>query len=379
MEERERPGLPPWWFLLVVFALGLAVAAATIVLGTLRDGSTHAEGLYRDGGGAWGILHGLVGLESLRVLVGIAAGATVTATGFVARRFTHSAGLGVLAAVLVAFDPALLVDGQLAVPAALLRFAAVAAMALALGGHPAYHWLVALPIIVGAILEPWFLLWGVMVSTLLLLRGHIFAAPKHLRDAMFQGVGLPLLAGIPLLIAVHQITVTTDVVCGPSMARSLLLLDVPLYATGLAAIMNPVVVIGGLGLLAGLAVAAIVQVSSAFRLARLPGRVQIRLPERLGRIPSRALWLAAFALVMPVPQVAIVIGALAIALGVQGLLIDSPVFATVVAILTASFAAVVVVRLLPVIAGDASAAVLGDVVSWLPWVDLEACVSEAAS
>lgn len=363
----------------MVFLLGMAVTAVAIVLGTLREDITHAEDLYLKAGGAWGILHDLVGLDTLRVLVAVAAGATVTAAGFVARRFTHGAGLGVLASVLVALDPALLVDGQLALPAAVLRFAAVAALALALGGHPIYHWLVPVPLIVGGLIEPWFLLWGVAIALMLLFRGHIFAAPKHLRDALFQGIGLPLLAGIPLLIAVNQVIITTDVTCGPSMMASILLLDVPHYATGLVAFMNPVVVLGGLGVLAGLAIAALVQVGGTFRLARLPGRVQIRLPERLGRIPSRALWLAAFALVMPAPQVAIVIGAVAIALGVQGLMVDSPVFATVVAILTAGFAVLVVVRLAPVIAGTADVEGLTDILQWLPWVDPNACVGQAAS
>lgn len=358
---------------MVVLLLGATVTAITVTLGALRPPATHAEGLYENAGGLMGILHDWMGFTALRVFMGLAAGATVIATAFVTRRFTHDLGMGILAAVLVSLDPALLVDGQLAVPDALLRFAAVAALALALGGHPVYHWLVPIPIAVGVLLEPWFLAWGAVLALLLLFRGHIFAAPKHLRNATLQGVLIPGLVAIPAFIAIRQTIVTESVVCAPDAGRALLGMDVPQFANGLVAVPNPVVAVGGLAVLLALLMGAVAQLAVSFRLARLPGRIQVRLPRRLGRTPSRALWLAALAVAMPAPQVALVIGAIAIAVGVQALMADSPVFGAVVGILTAAFAVVVVVRLGIIIIGDASQVDLDGILQWLPWVQPIGC------
>jgi hypothetical protein len=373
VSEREGPGLPQIWFLLAVLGLGVAVAAITITLGLLRGPTIHAERVFLEAGGAWAVAVGILKVPIVRILMGVIAGATVVATGFVGRRFTHSATMGMLAAVLVALDPALLVDGQLAVPATVLRFAAVSSLALALGGHPVYHWLTPIPVVIGALLEPTFLLWGLALAMLILFRGHIFVAPKHLRSAIMQGFGISLLLFVPAYFVLRSTIGIQNVACGASYSRSMLLLEVPHYAPGIVSLTNPVVVLGGLAVLAAMAFAAVFQVLSSFRLARLPGRIQVRLPGRLGRTPSRALWLALFALLIPGPPVAVIIGAVAIALGIQTLSDDSKSFGATVAAIAILFSAVVAVRLTPVIAGIASADTLVDSLAWLPWVNSYVC------
>lgn len=371
--ERERPGAPPWWFLLGAVFLGVGVAAVTIALGAQRGDALPGELAHRDGTGPFAAAFVLLGLDVMRVFSGIIAGATVGATAFAARRLAHSGWVGLMAGALVALDPSVLVDGQLAVPAGFLRFAAVGSLALALGGHSAWHWLAGIPLGAGIAMDARFSLWIAPLVALLWLRGHIYSAPKHLLRSASQVALIPLAVGFVAAWIAGGGTPSLAP-CGPNTPwAALWLQQLPSYGANAVSFPNPVTWFGGLGLLVFLGLAAAWAVVGGFRITRAPGRVQMRLAQPLARLQGRSLWLLGIAAFAPFPAVWLPLGAIAVATGIHQLDKDSRGFAGAVAGAMLVFAVLFLARFGALLGPNATGDDLQALLDVLPWAQLAGC------
>ena len=142
---------------------------------------------------------------------------------------------------------------------------------------------------------------------------------------------------------------------------------------GIVALHNPATWYGGLGALLFLGVGALLSMARQFRVARLPGRVQLRLAEPLGATHARALWLGAFALVLPFPGLWLPLFAIALAAGIGELSEDAPGFGLAVAIVSLGFALLGLVRLWPLVNGGSDPVQVQELLNFLPWVTVRGC------
>ena len=211
-----------------------------------------------------------------------------------------------------------------------------------------------------AFLDPRAWVIAIPMATMGLLRGHVYAAPRHLGLAALQGVVLP--GGFALLGAF----LAAPESCA-SWAAQAVLLDVPVVR-GAVLVPNPITWFGGIAALLFLAGAAILVVVRQMRIARLPGRIQVRLFDALDVQHARALWLLVILLVAP-PNLWIVLLPLAVGAGVATLGQDAPGFGAAVALVLVAFAVLVVVRGWGAIQGDDPSGLL----DLVPWAQVSSC------
>ncbi len=352
--------------------MGAAVLVATITLGALRTETLAVEQLHRESGTPFGLAFEVLQLDAMRVFAGVVAAGTVIGVAFAGRRLAHSAPAGLVAAGLMALDPSLLLEGQLAVTGGFVRFAAVASLALALGGHRAWHWLAPLPIAAGIALTPWFAIWGLAIAAMLWMRGHIYSAPKHLGIALLQGVGIAAPVGSIFHVIAIGLRDPVGVTCGARWVDTMSLRSIPDYG-GPFSVPNPVTWYGGGILLLALAAAAILYAATTFRMTRAPGRIQLRLNAPIGRLRGRSLWLLAFAAAAPVPAVVLPLAALALGLAVHHLLKDSGAFGGAIAGAMLLFAVLYLVRFAVLLDPSADGADFESILDLVPWMRPAAC------
>lgn len=344
--ERVGPGATPGWFWAVAGAMGLAAALAGVGLGA--DG----RALVVEANTPWANL-GLA-LDSLRILSALGAGLVVFGVTWVGRRFWHNPAVGILTGLLVALDPWLLQLAHTGTPASLSLAAVVAAWALAMGLRVWHHTLAGIALALAALLNPAVWPLGLALAAMTLLRGHVYAAPRHLAVSAGQLVALPILGAV---LGHHWLgpACTLNPAAALVLAHVVNLGPVPLVP-------NPATWFGGLGALAFLAGAGFLVMIRQARVARLPGRIQIRLVDALDPHHGRALWLLLLMVVSP-PAMWILFLPLALAAGVALLGQDAPGFGAAVALVLLVFAGLVIFRSWDSLLGvDVSAAL--DLVPW---------------
>lgn len=350
--ERVGSGPAPLWFVVAVLGLGVATTVVAFALGglaTIDPAETQAaQDLGLDVAGA-------------RALSAVAAGAMVAFVGLAGRRLWHNPAVGILAALIAALDPLVLQAGSLVAPHAVVLALAAAAWWLALALRTELHILGGLALAGAAWFYPpaWRL--GIALACLVLLRGHVYAAPRHAAMALGQNVALPLGA------AVASVMMDGPWACMADDVSASVLLAVPeVHGVLLAA--NPATWFGGLASLGFLAGAGLTVVLRQVRVARLPGRLQLRLPTALPVGHARALWLLLLLVVSP-PGLWIIILAVALAAGITHLGQDAPGFGLAVALAVLAFAILVLVRTWAGLTGDEPAAVL----ELIPWARTTPC------
>jgi len=356
--ERVEPGPPALPFVAAVAALAAGGFGLAAWLGTWP---LHAlPGELAAAPAPAGLLDSF-GLSPARLVSAAAFGATLAAVAVAARRLLHSEAVALLAAALVLLDPGILALARLATPDALVLAGLSCALALFLSDAAWAPWAGAGALGVAVAADPRTLVWGVPLGFLALLRGHIYAAPRHLGVAGLQAIGLPTLAaGLHVLATGGQVV---GVVCQPAFGDALALARTPDYG-GVVALQNPVTWFGGLGALVLLAAASLATVARQFRLARLPGRIQMRLGAPLEPIQARALWLLALALFAPFPSVLLLVAALALAAGIGRLAEDAPGFGVAVGFVIVVFAVLVLWRAWGAVTGQGGADAALDLVPW---------------
>lgn len=334
--ERLDPGPPPGWWRVAALGLGLIVAMGLLALAGEPEQRLRAETAYQESDGFLQGIHALVGVTGARAISALCAGAVVASTAWIARRLFHLDAPALLAAGLVAIDPGLLTQARLATPVLPALAASTAALAWFLSRRPRDHWWGSGFLAFAAFLDPYQLFWALPAAALILLRGHIYAAPQHALVAGSQAIAIPLVGGLIGLAGSQSLVDGCYEVRGlPGLLR---LESVDLG--GFVATPNPITWFGGLVALLFLLIWALSQVLGNFRVQRLPGRVQLRLPEGLKRIHGRVLWLAAFALVAPSPFSWLPLFAIALAAGIDELGRDARAFGTVVGLVLLAFAIV---------------------------------------
>lgn len=372
-QERAEPGHPSRTFLLAVGAMALVAfgLAAELALYPQPIQVTPAEEAAQRAPG--GLLD-TFGLSWARLVSAASFAVTVSAVAVVGRRLFHSDGVALLAAALVLLDPGFLTLGRLALPDAIAVAGLLGALAFFLSTPPWAHWAGSLMLGLAAAADPTSLVWGVPMVVLLLIRGHIYAAPRHLGLAALQTLALPTLAaGLHLLATDGAIR---GVVCQLDRGAAFTLAATTHYGLGIHGLHNPVTWFGGLGATLLLAAASLSTVARQFRLARLPGRVQMRLAFPLQPIQARILWILAFAVLIPFPNALMPILALALAAGIGHLAEDAPGFGLAVALVVLLFAGLVLWRAWGLVAGTASPAEAQDILATLvPWTRVEDCVA----
>jgi hypothetical protein len=363
---QERLGLaaPGWLFL--VLAVGLALLAGGLALAAGMPAS-RALAVERAVAGQPGALAAPLGLAGARALAAGGAAVAVLATALAGRRLFHNDGVGLLAAALVALDPAALASGRLAAPQSLALAGVASALACFLAQPTWARWLGAALLATAALLDPRAVGWGIPLALLALLRGHIYAAPRHLGLAALQAIGAPA-AGALLHLAYSP---TWSALPCPAFApAALVLLEAPDFG-GVAAVHNPVTWFGGLGAVLLMAGAALWTVVRQVRMARLPGRAQLRLAVPLPALHARVLWLLVLALAVPFPEAWLPLFAIALAAGVAELADDAPGFGLAVGLVVLVFAVLALARAWPAVA--ATGAVEGAVHGLVPWARMVAC------
>lgn len=366
--ERIRPGASPLWFGGLAFILG--GVAAFVLIGLVPQGVPFRVGevsYLRGNGLPLARLYTALGAEGARVAAALFAGLAVTATAFSARRLSHSVTVGVVAAVLVALDPLLLAEGHLALPRSFLMATALFALASFLSSRSAIHWAGTIFLAAAAMTDLTAVLWGLALGAMVLMRGHIYAAPKHLGTALLQTVAIPGVVGAIAHLAAFAGRLRPAAGCIDLPWWDVLVLRSALnHGDGVIAIHNPATWFAGLGALLFLSALALAYLGQDFRLARLPGRIQMRLTNRLPRVHGRALWVLLLLLFAPtalwLPLLAIALG-----LGVQELSQDAKAFGFVIHGAAIVFALAYLIRLWPLVMGspDLDAAMeLGQVMPW---------------
>ncbi|MCA1811952.1 MAG: phospholipid carrier-dependent glycosyltransferase [Halobacteriales archaeon] len=364
-QERVQPGPPGPLFLALAGGVAAGVFAVAFWLGHAPAGPTVAEATEPS-------LVSLLGLAGGRAFSALCAAATVGAAAAAGRRLLHSDGWGLLAALLVALDPAFLAMARLALPDMVALAGLTVALAAFLSGSSRLHWAGSAALWVAALADPSALLWSLPLALLLLVRGHIYAAPRHLGLAVGQALGIPVTAAaLHLLVSAGTLP---DSCLALSRASALALSAVPDLGSGVAAAHNPASWFGGIGAILFLGTAGLALLARQFRIARLPGRVQLRIGEALPPLLARGLWLLLLALLAPSPLLWVPLFALALGAGVEALAEDAPGFGVAVAGVVVLFAVLGLVRAWGLVAGGAPL-VPGTQAGLVPWGQVVRCIA----
>lgn len=371
--QERRPGPAPPWFWFAAVALAFTVFGVLFGLLLTLDVAQPLDverSVAADGPAVFRLLLGSAGVVATRILSAATAGVAVLAVAIVGHRLWHSPAAGLLAALLFATDPAMLALGATATPPAGVLALAFLGLAGVMVRADAARWAGAVALALAAMLLPALVLWSPALLALVLLRGHIYAAPKHLAIAAGQTLGaLALGAALGLVLGAGWPDCLR-----PGHLDGLVLGSIPALGGGSRhALHNPAVWFGGLGTLLFLAGGALVQTVGRFRLQRLPGRLQVRLPGPLGRTPGRALWLLVLALAAPLPLLWLPLFALALAGGIRELGEDARGFGVLIGVLVAGFALVYTWRLWGLVTGTAGPEDAADLLGVLPWAKAAVC------
>lgn len=358
-------------------SLGLAFVAAALLLGGLVGGTAWGLGLQGEAtpleAAAQPLTFGMAeDLAVGRAVSAAAAAVAVVAVAFAGRSFSRSDVAGLLAASLVALDPAVLAYATLAVPTALTIAAAAVALACFASARPALPWVGAAVLAFGAFVDPRLLAWGPVLALLTVLRGHIYASPRHLAVALAQALLIPAV-GAALHGAVEGMWASVPLCLAPAAWRLAALQVVVQPAAGMAVLPNPVTWFAGAGAILFLGIGGTAFAAGRFRLARANGRVQARLVAPFPAVFGRGLWLLLLVLAMPVPQAWVILFALALALGVQDLGKDAPGFGLTLAVALLLFAGVVLWRSWEATAGTGGAEGVADAMRLVPWAKPFTC------
>lgn len=343
--ERVGPGAVPAWYIIAAATLGLAALVWALLL---LQGTPSPEPRHD---GYW---VSLLDPALVRLASAAAFAVTISCLVLAGRRMWHSPAVGLLAGLLVLLDPWALTLSHDA-GGAMLVFALLCAALLAyLALRPGWHHLAGTLVAGAAVLDPRIWPVGIPLALMGLLRGHVYAAPRHLLAAAWQGLALPALGAL-----------VGYLLGGPAACASwtgqALLSQAGLHH-GVVLLPNPVTWFGGLAALLFLAGAAALVVVRQMRIARLPGRIQIRLFDALDVQHARALWLLVILVAAP-PHLWVLFLPLGVAAGVATLGQDAPGFGAAVALILLSFAGLVVARGWGAITGSDPAALL-DLVPW---------------
>lgn len=366
-QERAGSGPLTLAFLAVSLLLAVGAGAAAWILG-VRGAETVAE-TYAEP-----LVFGLAdqGLAFGRAVSAIATATTVLGIAFAGRSLTRSGIAGLLAAAVVAADPALLVYGRLALPTALtLAFLAVSLACFA-ASRSWVPWFGGLALALGALVDPRVLLWGPVLAVFTLLRGHIYASPRHLGIALVQALAIPAV-GAAIHVAAQQGWAAVPICLAPGTVQMLTLHAAIQPGANLLAQPNPVTWVVGLGAVLFLGLGGAGFGAMRFRLARANGRMQARLVAPFPPVFGRGIWLLLLALVVPIPQAWLLLAALALALGIQDLGEDAPGFGLALAIALLAFAAVVLWRSWDAVAGTGGATGVEDALNLVPWAQSAPC------
>lgn len=360
-QERVHPGPPGLPFLAAVGALAATVFGLALALG-LRPGTLTAGEAAGPG------LVSLLGLAGGRAFAAFCSAVAAAALAVAGRRLLHSGFVGVLVGSLWALDPAFLAVSRLALPETVAVAGMVVALAAFLSPKPWAHWVGSAALSVAALADPRTLLWGIPLTLLILVRGHIYAAPRHLALAAGQALGMPAIG------AVLHLLVTAGQLPAPCLDGSwrdaLVLSQATDLGGGIAAAHNPATWFGGMGALLFLAGSGVAAMVRQFRLARLPGRIQMRISESIHPTAARALWLLALAVAVPFPAAWMPLFALALGAGIETLSEDAPGFGLAVAGVLVLFAVLGLGRAWGLVAGGAD---LSGPVGLVPWGNVVGC------
>lgn len=354
MRTDERTGQPLTWIslerldprvsfgvVMIYFMSALLISGGLITLAFFRDGALPAE-LDYDSGAGW-VLQKLP-IDYARILTAVAAGFAAATWGFVARHIYHSETIGVATTWLIALDTGFLVQGHLVQSLPWEMLFAGSAVLLATLPHPRAHWGIPAALALYGLENRTSILLGVGLFSMLLVRGHIYATNKHVTTAFWQTI--PALTG--LFSTFHwQLLNAGASIPGPGTVH---LHNPAIWYTGAIA------AIAGIG-------GALLFLTNQFRMARHPGRIQVRLQNRLPRILGRTLWNAAL---LPVLLPALVMHLLG---GIRILTEDSRGFRFALYGGIYAFAIIYLVRFWAFIMGDATADDLSDLAEILPWID----------
>ncbi|MEA3143841.1 MAG: Dolichyl-phosphate-mannose-protein mannosyltransferase [Thermoplasmata archaeon] len=362
-QERVQPGQPGPVFLALAGLAAAAVVAASWWLGRFPAHATVAEQMEPS-------LVSLLGLAGGRAFSALCAGVTVAAVAVAGRRLLHSDAWGLLAGALVALDPGVLAMARLALPESAVLAGLTLALAAFLSSSSRMHWVGAGALWVAALADPRALLWSFPLALLLLVRGHIYAAPRHLGLALGQALAIPATAAALHLIVSAGTFPASCLALSRTVALGLAV--VPDLGGGIAAVRNPATWFGGLGALAFLGVAGLGLLARQFRIARLPGRVQLRIGEPLPALLARGLWLLLLAALAPSPLLWIPLFALALGAGVEALAEDAPGFGVAVGGVLLLFAVLGLVRAWSLVHGGPDL-VPGAQAGLVPWGHIAGC------
>lgn len=366
---QERAATGPLSMAFLAVAILLAAAAGGMAWGLGMQGREVTAETYAEP-----LLFGLAddGLAFGRAVSAVATATTVLAVAFAGRSFTRSGIAGLLAAALVAADPSVLVYGRLAVPTAATLAMLAVGLACFAASRPWVPWVGAVALGVGAAIDPRVLLWGPVLALFTLLRGHIYASPRHLGIALTQALLVPAL-GAGIHLGVDGMLASVPVCLAPVPWRALALQEAIQPGAGLLAQPSPVTWVVGLGAVLFLGVGGAGFGALKFRLARANGRIQARLVSPFPPVFGRGIWLLMLAVVIPIPQAWILLAALALALGIQDLGEDAPGFGLALAIALLAFAGLVLWRSWDAVAGTGGAAGVAHALDLVPWAKAHAC------
>jgi hypothetical protein len=363
-QERVDPGRPSFGFVLTAVLLGAVVAVVALAIGTGQP-TTPAE--EQAAASAAGIAN--LGIGVGRAVSAVAAGTAVAGVAMAGRRLTHSGLAGLLAAALVAADPAFLLQARLAIPASLALAGLAWALAFSTSPLPLLHWLTGLALAVATFFDPWAALWVVPLAAFLLLRGHIYAAPQHLALAFVQVAFLPVLA-IALRWIVDGDLALVPACMGEMGLGRLSLSNLVQPGPTLLLLPDPVVWLGGAGAVLFLGLGGLAFAVGRFRVARAPGRLQVRVVSPMPAILARSLWLLLLVLLAP-PLAWLPLFAIALAMGIQELGDDAPGFGLALALVLLGFAGLILLRAWGAVAGTDGG--VAEALQLVPWAHAVSC------
>ncbi len=324
-QEREAPAISPG---AAVIGAGLALATTLfLVIRAVGLGeATEAEVAYAAHGTLHARLWNAIGLEGARILAAVGAGVAVAATWLAGRRLWHSDPAGLSAAALMALSPWLLAQGSLALPQTILLAAALLALLAALATHEPVRVMAGAAVAVAVLIDIRMAVWVVPLFAIILLRGNIYATGQHLQRGLLQVALLPALALGVVALAARGDPLTLPVCLSPGHIDGASLASATWLGGGFVAAHPSILWFGGWGVLVMLALASLWHLGLNTRVARLPGRVQLRLPHALPRYHGRSLWLLSLVVLAPVPGLWLPLLMLALAGGIAVLGEDAPGF-----------------------------------------------------
>ncbi|HET6398199.1 MAG TPA: hypothetical protein VFH47_01435 [Candidatus Thermoplasmatota archaeon] len=228
-------------------------------------------------------------------------------------------------------------------------------------------------------MQPSALLWSVPLALMVVLRGHVYAAPAHVLHALGQCIAVPAAgaAAGALLRASLEGGAGIHACLAPDRIPLLALRHVVDLGGGLVAMPNPITWLAGALVALGVGLLAVVSVLTRFRLQRLPGRLQIRLPGSLPTYQARGAWILLLAATAPTAPLMLALLAIALANGILGLSDDAPGFGVAISLAALAFAVSFLVRAWDLAAGTADAAAITDALNIVPWSELHACATGA--